>query len=154
MVKTKNLGVIITLILAIWMHSGCTPEKKSNENAKYVFYFIGDGMGIQQINTTQAFMAATQSKPGNVHLSFTHFPITGYSTTYAYNRYITGSAAAGTALATGSKTSINTIGLSHDHSDTLHSIAYHANNSGFKVGIVTSVSIDHATPSAFYAHQV
>lgn len=153
MVKPKNLGVILTLILATLLIAGCAPEKQSNNHAKYVFYFIGDGMGIQQINATQAFIAASQAKTGNAPLSFTHFPVTGLSTTYAHNRYITGSAAAGTALATGHKTSINTISLSHDHADTVYSIAYYANKSGYQVGVTTSVSIDHATPAAFYAHQ-
>ncbi len=33
------------------------------------------------------------------------------------------------------------------------SIAVKAKKDGYKVGIVTSVSIDHATPAVFYAHQ-
>jgi alkaline phosphatase len=120
---------------------------------KYVFLFIGDGMGIQQVNAAQAYKATLDSLQGNAHLSFTNFPATGFMTTYAENRYITCSAAAGTAIASGSKTSIGTIGLNANHSDSLFSIAYRAHRSGFHVGIVSSVSIDHATPAAFYAHQ-
>jgi len=110
-------------------------------------------MGIQQINATQVYLASINGASENEHLSFTTFPITGFSTTFSATRYITGSAAAGTALATGKKTSINTLGLSADHSDTIYSIAYYANKAGFQVGVTTSVSIDHATPAAFYAHQ-
>ena len=137
----------------VFVFFGC---QNANEEpkAKYVFYFIGDGMGIQQVNATQAYLASLEGAKGNSSLSFTNFPVVGLSTTYAYNRYITGSAAAGTALATGTKTSINTIGLSHNHSDSLFSIAHYAQKNGFNVGVATSVSIDHATPSAFYAHQV
>lgn len=153
MFRIISLRHIIAIVIIAFV-SGCAHQTQNDtQKAKYVFYFIGDGLGIQQVNATQAFLSAKQSSIGNTHLGFTNFPVTGFSTTYAYNRYITGSAAAGTALATGNKTSINTISLSHDHSDTLYSIAYYAHHSGYQVGVVTSVSIDHATPSAFYAHQ-
>lgn len=140
----------ISLILAL-SFAGCN---KSEPKAKYVFYFIGDGMGIQHITAAQSYLSGVEGNPfGNKHLSFTSFPVTGLAQTYSDNRYITGSAAAGTALATGRKTSVNTLGLSSDHTDTLYSITHFAHNAGFNVGVATSVSIDHATPAAFYAHQ-
>lgn len=140
------------ILISFALLQGCTKVQDSPK-AKYVFYFIGDGMGFQHITIAQAYQAALNDSIGNRNLSFTKFPIAGNVSTYAYNRYITGSAAAGTALSTGHKTSINTVGLNHDHSDTLYSIAYTANKSGFSVGVATSVSIDHATPAGFYAHQ-
>ncbi len=148
-----NLLLGLILIITPLFIQSCGTEKVKSPHAKYVFYFIGDGMGIQQVNATQAFLASRDSSYGNQHLSFTTFPATGFATTFAANRYITGSAAAGTALATGHKTSINTLSLSPDRKDTLYSVAYYANKSGVNTGIVTSVSIDHATPAAFYAHQ-
>ncbi len=146
-----NLPLSIALVL-LFSFTGC---KTNNEapKAKYVFYFIGDGMGIQQVALTQAFLAAINQQPGNAELNFTQFPVTGFAETFSQNRYITGSAAAGTALSTGSKTSINTIGLNYNHSDTLFSIAHYAHIAGYNVGVASSVSIDHATPAAFYAHQ-
>lgn len=134
--------------------AGCKPNNSNVAfKAKYVFLFIGDGMGIQQINAAQAYKMALDSSIGNVNLSFTQFPATGFVTTFAGTRYITCSAAAGTAIATGTKTSIGTIGLNSNHTDSLFSVVYNLNNAGFQVGIITSVSIDHATPAAFYAHQ-
>lgn len=150
----KKINIIVLIaasILAVTL-TGCNPAGKDVE-AKYVFYFIGDGMGFQHITATQAFVAAQNDAKGNAPLSFTNFPVTGVVETFANNRYITGSAAAGTAMSTGHKTSINTIGLSYDHSDTLFSVAHFAKANGFRVGIASSVSIDHATPAAFYAHQ-
>lgn len=145
----KTLIVVFTIAFA-----GCSSQEKNLvPSPKYVFLFIGDGMGIQQVNATQAYLAALDSINGNTHLSFTNFPATGFVTTFAGTRYITCSAAAGTAIASGKKTSIGTIGLNADHTDSLFSIAYHANRVGFQVGVVTSVNIDHATPAAFYAHQ-
>ncbi len=153
MPKFKSLVLFVFLLIVV-SFSACKNESDSAQKAKYVFYFIGDGMGNQQITTTQAYLASqVDNKIGTSNLAFTQFPVVGLAETFAYNRYVTGSAAAGTALATGNKTSINTIGLSHDYSDTLYSIAHHANNNGFSVGVATSVSIDHATPAAFYAHQ-
>ncbi|HRX68221.1 MAG TPA: alkaline phosphatase [Tenuifilaceae bacterium] len=150
--KKNNWFVIIFILTSVFL-TGCTSSIENEIHAKYVFYFIGDGMGIQQVNATEAFLAAKDSCIGNKHLSFTSFPVTGFATTFSATRYITGSAAAGTALATGHKTSINTISMSPDRQDTMYSIAYFANKNGFETGVVTSVSIDHATPSAFYAHQ-
>jgi alkaline phosphatase len=151
----RRTTITIFSILVLFAFTGVQSCKSPNKehNAKYVFYFIGDGMGYQQITTTQAYLAAVNGEDGNANLSFTDFPVVGLAETYAHNRYITGSAAAGTALSTGFKTSVNTLGLNHNHSDTLYSIAYFAKKKGFDIGIATSVSIDHATPAAFYAHQ-
>jgi alkaline phosphatase len=152
--KLNRLAIILISVSTILLSlNSCDFKDNKSHEAKYVFYFIGDGMGYQQISATQAFLNSSDSTIGIKDLSFTDFPVSGVASTYAYNRYITGSAAAGTALATGSKTSIGTIGLNHNHTDSLYSIAYHAHQAGFQVGIVTSVSIDHATPAAFYAHQ-
>ena len=123
---------------------------KHEPKAKYVFYFIGDGMGVSHV--TLAKLYADSVLHDSMAMSFTRFPVTSLSTTYAHNRYVTCSAAAGTALSTGTKTSINTIGLTYDRTDTLYSIAKKFKEAGKKVAILTSVSIDHATPAAFYAH--
>lgn len=125
----------------------------SAQEAKYVFFFIGDGMGLAHVAAAEAFMEADDNNNTSGGLSFTKFPVTGLSTTFAENRFITGSAAAGTALATGQKTSINTIGMDAAKKLPLETIAEGAKKNGFKVGIISSVSIDHATPACFYAHQ-
>lgn len=123
------------------------------KKAKYVFLFIGDGMGQAQVNLTQGYLAALDGQVGLKPLTFTAFPYTGHVSTYANNRLITCSAAAGTALATGHKTNINRIGMNPEGTEPFTSIAERAKANGFKVGILTTVSIDHATPAAFYAHQ-
>lgn len=125
----------------------------SNAHPKYVFLFIGDGMGLAHVNAAEAFRAAQQNRIGIEKLTISKFPIQSFATTYAGNRYITCSAAAGTALASGFKTSINTIGMDLDRKKPLESIAAKAHQKGLKVGIITTVSLNHATPAAFYAHQ-
>lgn len=120
---------------------------------KYIFYFIGDGMGLSQANAAEAYLGAINGKSGIQKLEMNKFPHHGFYTTNATNRFITGSAAAGTALATGHKTSINTIGMDASKQKPLQSVAERARDLGYKVGIISSVSIDHATPASFYAHQ-
>ena len=123
------------------------------QQAKYVFYFIGDGMGVNQVNGTEMYLAEQAGRMGVEPLLFTTFPAVGVATTYSASNSITDSSAAGTALATGSKTYNGAIGVDANK-ETLQSIAERAKKAGKKVGITTSVSIDHATPAAFYAHQV
>lgn len=121
--------------------------------AKYVFYFIGDGMGVNQVNGTEMYLAESQEgRIGVEPLTFTQFPVVNMASTFSTTNSITDSAAAGTALATGEKTYNSAIGVGSDK-QRLTSVAERAKKSGVKVGITTSVSVDHATPAAFYAHQ-
>ncbi|MFA5257839.1 MAG: alkaline phosphatase [Opitutales bacterium] len=120
---------------------------------KYVFLFIGDGFGLSQAAATEAFLAAQSGRAGMVPLSFDAFPALGMTTTYAQDRLITDSASAGTALASGRKTNAGIIGMNAEKTFAFPTVAERARDKGMKVGIVTSVSIDHATPAVFYAHQ-
>ena len=79
--------------------------------AKYVFYFIGDGMGVNQVNGTETYMAATEGRIGTAPLCFAQFPVAGLVTTFSASNGITDSAAGGTALATGHKTKNGAIGV-------------------------------------------
>ncbi len=137
----------IFLYLLALLLVGCETTK---HQAKYVFLFIGDGMGVSHVTAAQLYADSVLNDTAGI--TFTKFPVVSSSTTYAANRFITCSAVAGTALSTGYKTSINTIGLNTSRTDTLYSIAKKFKDSGRKVAILTSVSIDHATPAAFYAH--
>jgi alkaline phosphatase len=76
-----------------------------------------------------------------------------FATTYSLSNGVTDSAAGGTALAVGKKTKNGVIGMDSSATVPFKSIAYAAKEKGLKVGITTSVSIDHATPASFYAHQ-
>ncbi len=137
-----------TLLLIIFVTSGVAAQQ-----AKYVFYFIGDGMGFTHVAATEAYRSSLKGESGFEALNFSQFPTTGIATTEAENRLITGSAAAGTALATGQKTTVNTISMDGRRERPLTTIAEDAKAQGFKVGIISSVSINHATPAVFYAHQ-
>jgi len=110
-------------------------------------------MGVAQVNLTEAYLAAINNEKGFQQLSFTKMPQTGLVKTFADNRFITCSAAAGTAFATGYKTNINHISTDSSGLVPFKSIATICKEQGMKVGILSSVSIDHATPAVFYANQ-
>lgn len=125
----------------------------ANGQAKYVFYFIGDGMGVNQVNGTEMYQAELQNgRIGVEPLLFTQFPVATMATTFSATNSVTDSAAAGTALATGQKTYNHAISVGEDK-NVIQTVAEKAKKAGKKVGVTTSVSVDHATPAAFYAHQ-
>ncbi len=116
---------------------GAAPSDPHAPRAKYVFLFIGDGMAEVQV-------AAAGPE-------FERFPVRGRTTTHDIFRGVTDSAAAATAMATGHKTSSGVLGMNPLGTLSYASIAESARDAGYKVGIVTTVSLDHATPAAFYA---
>lgn len=122
------------------------------QQAKYVFYFIGDGMGVNQVNGTEMYLAEQEGRIGVKPLLFTTFPVASMATTFSTTNSVTDSSAAGTALSTGEKTYNGAIGMD-DNKNALQTVAEKAKKAGKKVGVTTSVSVDHATPAAFYAHQ-
>ena len=123
----------------------------ASAQAKYVFYMIGDGMGPNQVLLTEMYLAELQGKIGREKLCMTQFPVSGQLSTYSTSNGITDSSAAGTCLASGKKTNNGTLGLD-DQNKPVTSIAEILRDKGWSIGIMTSVSIDHATPGAFYAH--
>ena len=119
--------------------------------AKYVFFFIGDGMGPHQVLATEMYLAELEGRIGRTPLLMTTFPYSGQVATFSTSSGITDSAASGTCLASGSKTNNGMIGQGPDTTDVV-SVATRLKEQGWGVGIMTTVTIDHATPSAHYAH--
>lgn len=137
----KKLLLYITIATVVLTF--VTASMAWSAKAKYVFMFVGDGLGLSQ-----------RSAAGQYHgkkLLIDTFPVQGITTTHASDRFITGSAAAGTALATGVKTNIGFVGMDANR-NPVKNISEVAKAQGMKVGIVSSVAIDDATPAAFYAH--
>lgn len=148
LIKSQNMKKIYLLSLLLFIALITNAQK-----AKYVFYFIGDGMGLNPINVTEMYLAEKEKHIGISPLTFASFPIAGYATSFSATNSVTDSSAGGTALATGIKTYNGAIGVDKNK-NIIESIAAKAKKNGKKVGIATSVSIDHATPASFYAHQI
>lgn len=121
----------------------------ADEAPKYVFYFIGDGMGMQPVMTAQAYNRdiLKNEQP----LLMFQFPVGSWAMTYSASSPITDSAAAGTALSAGFKTKNGMLGVNPD-TVAVTSVARELKDRGYGVGIITSVYADDATPGAFYAH--
>ena len=121
---------------------------------KYIFYFIGDGMGPSHVLGTELYLGELQGVIGRPQkLCFTQFPESAFVTTYSATNGVTDSAASGTALSTGNKTYNAAIGVGRDTVD-VYSVAADLADKGIAIGVATTVPINHATPSAFYAHNM
>ena len=121
---------------------------------KYIFYFIGDGMGPSHVLGTELYLGEKEGVIGRPHkLCFTQFPQTAFVTTFSASNGVTDSAASGTALSTGSKSNNGYIGIDAN-GNNVYSVALQAKEAGMAVGVATTVCINHATPSAFYAHNL
>ncbi len=137
----RTLVAFVALLCALSMRA----------EVKYVFYFIGDGMGPNQVMLTEMYQAAMQGKVGRVPLRMTQFPYGGMLATYSAKHGVTDSSAAGTALACGEKAINGQVGL-NAKGDTLQSVAEALKAAGWAVGVSSSASVDHATPASFYAN--
>ena len=119
----KQLKFISCLLIAAVLLSVSACKSESAKSAKYVFYFIGDGMGFSHVALSEAYLSAKEGKVGSTALEFSSFPVMGMATTYSASNFITCSSAAGTALSTGTKTNNGMLGVAPDSSE-LRSIAY------------------------------
>lgn len=131
------------LLLLSLLVVGCSSEPK----VKYVFYFIGDGMGVNEVIGTNLYNQAN----GQENVNFTGFPVVNFITTVSANSLVTDSSAAGTALATGVKIDNSVVGVDPDGNPTPNLTEW-AHAAGFGTGVATSVGVNHATPASFVAH--
>ncbi|MDE7376042.1 MAG: alkaline phosphatase [Muribaculaceae bacterium] len=120
----------------------------SADGPNYIFYFIGDGMGMGPATAAEMY---NRNVLGREPLTMYQFPVAGMCLTYSASSPVTDSAAAGTALSTGAKTKNGMLGMGPDTTDVT-SIAVDLQQMGYGIGIATSVNADDATPGAFYAH--
>lgn len=136
---------------------------------KYVFLFIGDGMSYPQVQLTNYYLSASQGQnAGTVtvegeektkldsknNLTMMNFPIAGSAQTYDSTSFAPDSASTATSIATGNKTWSGSINVSEDFTQTYETIAEKLKaQKNMKIGILSTVNLNHATPAAFYAHQ-
>ena len=124
---------------------------------KYVFLFIGDGMTYPQFQTASAYLSINADKDTilttNEMLNFMKFPVSGSATTYDSTSFCPDSASTATSIASGHKTYSGVLNMNEAKNKTYTTIAESLKAAGYKIGIISSVNINHATPAAFYAHQ-
>jgi alkaline phosphatase len=115
--------------------------------ANNVILFIGDGMG-------PSVVSATRIQYGK--LGWDDFPHSAFVMTKSADNHVTDSAAAATAMASGVKTDNDVLGLGPKDASgkrqSLSSLTDIAKNKKYSTGLVTTTTVTHATPAAFYAH--
>lgn len=138
---------ILQTLCALLVLASLALGAEGRETAKYIFLFIGDGMGEAQVRAAELH----SSGAGEGKLAFSAFPVRGSITTASANAAVTDSAAAGTALASGYKTKNGVLNMDPSMTERCSPLSVTARNRGMKVGIVTSSFLNDATPAAFYA---
>ncbi len=141
--------------------------QKEVSTPKYIFMFIGDGMSYPQIESTNYYLNALKNgtsmgskNDGTIlvkddeALSFLEFPVAGSAQTYDSTSFCPDSASTATSLSTGNKTYSGTINMDETGTVSYETISEKLHKQlGYKVGIVTTVNLNHATPAAYYCHQ-
>lgn len=126
---------------------------------KYVFLFIGDGMSYPQFQAAADYLGAQADSDdgildGDVKLNFMEFPVAGSAVTYDSSSFCPDSASTATSISTGYKTYSGTINMDETGSIAYETIAEKLHSQlNWKIGVISSVNLNHATPAAFYAHQ-
>ncbi|HBE79477.1 MAG TPA: alkaline phosphatase [Firmicutes bacterium] len=142
------LAVVLMFLLSSLVTFATTPPK-------YIFLFIGDGMGVAQRQVAELQLNAgptTPAKDQNKRLVMNRMKVIGVDTTYDSSSMVPDSASTATAISSGYKTLSGVIGYREDKTTKTPFITEALKQKGYAVGIVSSVKIVHATPAAFYAH--
>ncbi len=135
--QKKIFLLVLFIIVSICLNCGFNNNKPEN-----IIILIGDGMGVAQIT-------AAKTVRGSLHME--NFKHVALATTHALDQYLTDSAAAATAIATGYRTNNGHISVLPDNTP-LRTVLQEARDRGKKTGLVATASITHATPAAFAAH--
>lgn len=138
--RVKRVLLFPALLIACVFSAVAEPAK----SPKNVILMIGDGMGLAQLQSG----AVAKKAP----LELEKFRSIGFAKTHSADNFVTDSAAAGTALATGHKTNNGMIGQDPS-GKAVNSLLTLARNKGLATGLVVTKDITDATPAAFVAHQ-
>ena len=116
-------------------------------------------MSYPQIQTTNYYLNAIEDDGDDVltsesKLNMMNFPVAGSAQTYDSSSFCLDSASTATSISTGHKTYSGTINMYEKMETPYETIAEKLKDQlGYKIGILSSVNLNHATPAAFYAHQ-
>ena len=132
------------LYTAVQTYEPVSVVMPKGKKVKNIIFMIGDGMGLEQLSTAWIV--------NNRHMNITdNFPYVGLQWTYSASKLVTDSAAAGTALFTGSKTNNGMLAMSPD-GQPLETLPEYARSKGWKTGMSVVCRICDATPAAYAAH--
>jgi len=129
--------------------------------AKNVILFVGDGMGVSTVTAARILDGQAKGMLGEENnLAMDTMPFTALIKTYNVDAQTPDSAGTMSAIMTGVKTNVGTIGIDEDvvrrdcstmENNRLTSMLDLAELAGKSTGIVTTARVTHATPAATYA---
>ena len=167
----KAICALLCLVLTLSMVVCGSAE--AAEAPKYVFLFIGDGMSYPQFQAAADYLGALEDEDyekalpstkydtregavldGPVALNFMDFQVAGSAVTFDSCSFAPDSASTATSIATGKKTYSGMINVDESGAEAYETIAEKLHSQkNWKVAVISSVNLNHATPAAFYAHQ-
>ena len=174
MKKTKLTGAVLSALIGLSAIASLNAETKITTPAtgkgtpKYVFVFIGDGMSYPQIQSAAYYTGKDAAgivdvvkksenpsdSPEMKALSFYQFPVAGSASTYDATSFAPDSASTATSIFTGYKTHSSSINVDITKKIKYRTIAEQLRDQKkYKIGVISTVNLNHATPAATYAHQ-
>ena len=121
-------------------------NQNEGANVKNIILIIGDGMGENQVKLTEKY-----GLRGSQALDILKAEYKGLIDTNCLNNYVTDSAAAATAMATGVRTLYERVGMDEEGNE-LKTILDYAYENNMGTGLLTTDNLDGATPLAFSSH--
>ncbi len=151
LVRLALSALLVLLTVASVGETGATVRAQEPSLPQTVIIMFADGTGAAQWELGR--YASRQLRDESFAVTDTVFGrgSFGLMTTHAATTIATDSAAAGSAMSTGSKTTIGTIGMTPDGQSPT-TVMEAAKASGKRIGLVTTSTIYDATPAAFSVH--
>ena len=162
------LAILALNICTLHAETKIQGKKDGSGTPKYVFVFIGDGMSYPQIQSAAYYAGKDAAgivdvvknsenagdSPAMKNLSFYDFPVAGSASTYDATSFAPDSASTATSIFTGYKTHSSSINVDITKKIKYRTIAEQLHDQKkWKIGVVSTVNLNHATPAATYAHQ-
>lgn len=169
--KNLNSAELLTNVNNTWysdsqnkvesIQASATRSNNTRGAAKNIILFVGDGMGVSTVTAARILDGQQKGMMGEENnLSFDQFPFTGLAKTYNVDAQTPDSAGTMTAMMTGVKTDVGTLGTDEDiargdcstvSGNELVTALELAEIAGMSTGVVSTARITHATPAATYA---
>jgi len=140
----KSIIFLVLILTSLSSKSQITKEEAPSK-AKNVILLIADGTGLSQISSAFFFK--------NTSPNYARFKTIGLINTSSSREDITDSAAGATAFASGIKTYNGAIGVADDSTE-VKTLVEIVSPQHIKTGVISTSSIQHATPASFYAHVI
>ena len=132
----KTSAFKLFLLVCLFTLTASMAEAKGKQ-AKYIFYLISDGTGVNTFLGAEMMRAELNGSIGYVPFVASQFPVRGLATTYSADKGITDSAASGTALSSGYKTNNRYLGM-NPRGEKMPNIREVAHDAGARTAVVTT----------------